>query len=396
VVQYVNFPTGDGFGWGVAGEYCALELARLCPTRLINANFAAVPSRDAGRQQALASLHISEEQLKAFPKIGGRIQLDGPLIQEITMPTFRPERTDLRGTRTVGYAFFEANLLGQRFAQICGYFDWVVCGSSWCTDILRQHGATNVSTVLQGVDSALFSPALSLKQQRLDSFVVFSGGKFEYRKGQDIVIRAFKVLHDRHRDVLLVNAWFNHWPATVATMWKSTLIQLPAFAGTCEQIIQNVLATNGIDLSRVVTLGRLSNADMPTIYRDTDIGLFPNRCEGGTNLVMTEYMACGKPVLAVDTTGQHDVLAADHALLLGAGNAIPVPGPSGEPVASWDEPNLDEAIEKLEWAYQHRDEIRRIGMQGAQFATNLTWVRTAQNLFRVMHDTAGQRRAGSV
>ena len=312
------------------------------------------------------------------------------------MPTFLPERRDLRGTRTIGYAFFEANLLGPRFAQICGYFDWVVCGSSWCTHILRQHGASNVSTVLQGADPALFSPALSLKQRWLDRFVVFSGGKFEYRKGQDIVIRAFKVLQDRHRDVLLVNAWFNHWPATFASMWHSTIIQLPAFAGTCEQIIQSVLATNGIDLSRVVTLGRLSNADMPAIYRDTDIGLFPNRCEGGTNLVMTEYMASGKPVLAADTTGQHDVLSADHALLLGADRAIPVSGPSGEPIASWNEPNLEEMIEKLEWAYHHRDELERIGMAAGRFTANLTWERTALNLFHLMHDTADSRGEGSV
>ena len=385
MVQYVNLPTGDGFGWGVAGEYCALELARLSPTRLINANLGAVPSRDANRQQALASLHIREEQLNAFPKEGGKIQLDGPLIQEITMPTFLPQRTDLRGTRSIGYAFFEANLWGPRFAQTCRYFDWVVCGSSWCTNILRQNGATNVSTVLQGVDSQLFSPALSLKKQWHDRFVVFSGGKFEYRKGQDIVIRAYKVLQDRHRDVMLVNAWFNHWPGSVGSMWNSPIIRLPAFAGTCEQIIQNVLATNGIDLSRVATLGRLSNAVMPAVYRETDIGLFPNRCEGGTNLVMTEYMACGKPVLAVDATGQHDVLSADHALLIGTGKEIPVKEPTGEIVASWSEPNLDEMIEKLEWAYHHRDEIKQLGLKGSQFAANLTWERTAKDLFRVMH-----------
>ena len=42
--------------------------------------------------------------------------------------------------------------------------------------------------------------------------MVFSGGKFELRKGQDVVIRAYRVLEDRHPDVMLVNAWFNPWP----------------------------------------------------------------------------------------------------------------------------------------------------------------------------------------
>ena len=51
-VQYVSLPVGDGFGWGVAGENCALELARLAPTRLIS--LGTMPSRDSERQQALA------------------------------------------------------------------------------------------------------------------------------------------------------------------------------------------------------------------------------------------------------------------------------------------------------------------------------------------------------
>jgi glycosyltransferase involved in cell wall biosynthesis len=45
-------------------------------------------------------------------------------------------------------------------------------------------------------------------------FVVFSGGKLERRKGQDILMAAFKQFRDRHprADALLVVAWHNYWP----------------------------------------------------------------------------------------------------------------------------------------------------------------------------------------
>ena len=51
-----------------------------------------------------------------------------------------------------------------------------------------------------------------------DRFVIFSGGKFELRKGQDIVIRAVKIMQDRHHDVVLVNSWFNAWQQSIDTM----------------------------------------------------------------------------------------------------------------------------------------------------------------------------------
>ena len=42
---------------------------------------------------------------------------------------------------------------------------------------------------------------------------------------------------------------------------------------------------------------------MPQVYQNTDVGIFPSRCEAGTNLVMMEYMACGKPAIATVGTG---------------------------------------------------------------------------------------------
>src|SRR5262249_25853626 len=161
----------------------------------------------------------------------------------ILAPHFWPARPDLRGTRTVGYTFFEENLLAPANAAASTHFDWIATGSNWCTDLLRAQGMTNVSTVWEGVDRAIFSPALADKQMFRDSFVVFNGGKFEHRKSQDIVIRAFKVLHDRHPDVLLVNAWTNPSLKSFATMSRSPLIAMPSsLQGSFKTLVQEILA----------------------------------------------------------------------------------------------------------------------------------------------------------
>jgi glycosyltransferase involved in cell wall biosynthesis len=154
-------------------------------------------------------------------------------------------------------------------------------------------------------------------------------------------------------------------------------------SGQYVQVMNQLLAHNGLDVSRVVTLAPRANALMARIYRNTDIGIFPNRCEGGTNLVLMEYMACGRPVAAVATTGHADVVREDYALVIGAPTENTLSGPAG-PVARWPEPNLEEAVEKLEWAYQHREEMKEMGRKAGEAMGKLTWRETAGVFMRML------------
>ena len=45
----------------------------------------------------------------------------------------------------------------------------------------------------------------------------------------------------------------------------------------------------------------------------------------------------------------------------------------GVPAAVWPEPDLDDAIDKLEWAYQNRDKMRALGQQAAKDLAERTW-----------------------
>ncbi len=222
-----------------------------------------------------------------------------------------------------------------------------------------------------------------------DKFAVFSGGKFEFRKGQDIVIRAYKALQDRHKDVVLVNAWHNPWPAVFETMRRSALIRFSPGSGRGEEMINRVLADNGIDLERVITCPRQLNSAMAGIYHNTDVGLFPNRCEGGTNLALMEYMACGKPVIAVDSTGHADIVNGSNALVIATKGETILRDDDGVAVARWPEPDLDDAIDKLEWAYQNQEKLRDLGRQAGVDLAKFTWRRTAERLRGIIHEVAG-------
>lgn len=383
---YIDFPLGSAHGWGVCGKYCTRELGRLTPTRMLAEQFTPEIVGDGFEWHELAQFHFPHERLTAFPRQEEVTRLDAPLLECIESKQMLPASPRIRGTRTVGYSFFEENVLKPEWIDNARrHFDWVATGSTWCTRLLEERGLDRVSTVIQGVDHSVFFPRPDGREFLRDHFVVFSGGKFELRKGQDIVIRAYKVLQDRHADVMLVNAWYNPWPYSVQTMLSSRLIRFnPPAKTSYVGFVDAVLADNGIDLKRVVTLLPQPNQMMPRVYANADVGLFPNRCEGGTNLVLMEFMACGKPVIASDATGHADVVKSGNALLIEAKQTTEIRDQAGETIAVWPEPELDQTIAQLEHAYQHRDELRARGARAGQDLASWTWGRTAAEFLRLL------------
>ena len=83
-------------------------------------------------------------------------------------------------------------------------------------------GVEHCSTLVQGVDFERFTD--QPWNDELKGFRVFSGGKYEFRKGQDIVIAAMEQFMSVRDDAFLVTSWSNPWPETAKTMENSWLI----------------------------------------------------------------------------------------------------------------------------------------------------------------------------
>lgn len=331
-------PTGIAHGWGIAGQHLIEEIYRLPP----------IPD---------VTLH------------------------SMNNPDFAPSFPDKWNKVNVGYCFFENDIEAYRhLKKAVEMWDFIVAGSSWCEYHLRLWGIERTATVLQGIDPGDF---YQLPPRSDDGrFIVFSGGKFELRKSQDIVIAAMKVFMARHRDAWLSCAWHNQWPFSVATMAGSPFIQFAMEERPCEEIILATLEHNGIDTTRVMLHPMMPNSAMQEVYQQSDIGLFPNRCEGGNNMVMSEYMACGRTAIASNKTGHGDVITSDNAFEL-ADYTIRMIEHNGQPSALWFEPSVEEVIEKLELAYQHRDHITQKADQAAKDLKKLDWKRAAQQFYEI-------------
>ncbi len=380
---YLILPRGSNFGWGVCGKYLVKEISDITDVKYITESFGVNDIGEEYEFYFLKSKLISEAEAREINN-GATRQVEGPILQAIGNQTLMPWGPEIKGTFKAGYTFFEENILQQEYIQNGkNNFDVVITGSKWCEEVLRDHGLDNVRTVIQGIDPQIFNPYHSEKEIFKDRFVVFSGGKFEIRKGQDIVIKAYKVLQDRHKDVMLVNAWFNMWGDSMNTMAVSPHIKYEVKSKDYKTVMNKILQDNGIDTRRVVTMLPRPNAIMAKIYKNTDIGLFPNRCEGGTNLVLMEYMACRKPVIASYSSGHRDVINKDNSIMIENMKQIDI-NRGDTRIAVWDDPDLDETISHLEWAYQHRDELSSYGLQAGNDLKELTWKKSAEKFVEIV------------
>lgn len=100
-------------------------------------------------------------------------------------------------------------------------------------------------------------------------------------------------------------------------------------------------------------------------------------------MVMCEYMACGRTVIASDATGHADVVTAQNAFPLVNYSPILIKDAAGEASAIWHEVSVDEIIEKLEFAYQNKDFCAQKGHVAADAMKQLSWDKAAREFHAI-------------
>jgi len=118
-------------------------------------------------------------------------------------------------------------------------------------------------------------------------------------------------------------------------------------------------------------LGFLPNAQMPRVFSEVDVAVFPNRCEGGTNLVAMEAMACGVPTILSANTGHRDLVAVGGCMALA--DQGPPPAIAGIGTDGWGETPVEAVLEALESAYQDPAAARAGAAAGAEAMATWSW-----------------------
>jgi glycosyltransferase involved in cell wall biosynthesis len=266
------------------------------------------------------------------------------------------EGVALWGDRNIGMIFYADTRFDPASLDFLRRMDVVICGSRYNKTLLREAGLDNVRMVWQGIDPT--ETGQPPRRRRWgDRFVVFSGGKLEFRKGQDIVLAAFRRFQQNHPDALLVTAWHSFWPGLALTMAESTLLSVfPEIRDNTVQVAQWA-ADNGVSPENFVDLGLVSRPLIAEIMAECDVAVFPNRCEGGTNLVAMEALACGVSTVVAANSGQLDLLEWGD-ICWPLTRQTPLADPDGRR-RGWAASDPEELVEAMETIYRNGADVER-------------------------------------
>lgn len=186
------------------------------------------------------------------------------------------------GTK-IGFPFFELDKFTEIEKHHLNSVDKLFVCSNWAKDICLDNlklPSENIFVVPLGVDSELFKPCLSNREIRGDTTVFFNCGKWEVRKGHDVLVEIFNTAFSENDNVEL---WM---------MCTNPFLNQEENQQWIDKYKKSKLG------SKIKIIPRLkSQQEVYSIMENIDCGIFPSRAEGW-NLELLEILSCGKMAIA--------------------------------------------------------------------------------------------------
>lgn len=374
---------GQGTGWGRYGIGLALALRRLGHGVLLNEGVA----DDAG---AIHAARFCAEQLLT----GARKVTLRPIGN-----TFDSRPADDQGTK-VGLLVTECSELSDRQITNLKTYDVVLAGCEWGRKVLAVHEVASIAFP-QGVDTLTFSPDRQRPVRREgDPFLIFSGGKIEFRKGHDLVIETFRTLRRRFPEInaKLVISWHNFWPNTIGGLHHTGhLTSLPTFTDGRWNFAE-WLPTQGVSAEDVIVLDPLLSESMAQIIRDCDAGLFLSRAEGNVNMSLAECLACGVPAVVSGNTGHLEYINEPLVTLASTWPLQRRTLPDYTGLDGWGEVDPNECAAMLAMIAKERTDMKvftgvehipTASAAAKDFASRWSWDTRAAALVKLLEDALG-------
>lgn len=193
------------------------------------------------------------------------------------------------------YVFFEIDTFDDRRIRHTESTDLLFVSSEWAKDIVLNNTKINKYNIIVapcGVDTDIFN--YTPIRTKNNKCIFFTCGKWEYRKGHDIIIKAFNRAFDSNEDVELRmmcdNPFLN---SAESKYWENMYLD-----------------------DRISLIGRVdSQLTLAYIMGQADCGVFPSRAEGW-NLELLEMMACGKPCITTNYSAHTQFCNTENCMLI--------------------------------------------------------------------------------
>jgi glycosyltransferase involved in cell wall biosynthesis len=199
------------------------------------------------------------------------------------------------------FPFFELTLLNKKEIHHLNTADEIIVTCEWAKTILQQNGIQKkINIVPLGVNTQIFDHTIKSALKKEDKFIFMNIGKWEVRKGHDVLVHWFNEVFTEKDDVEL-------WIEASSSEYAFTQQELDKW----HKLYSECKLGNKIKI-----FPRLNTqAEIAQLMSYADCGIFPTRAEGW-NLELLEMMAMNKPVITTNYSAHKAFCDKDNAMLV--------------------------------------------------------------------------------
>lgn len=270
----------------------------------------------------------------------------------------------------IGYSIFELDRFTRIEQEEVGAMDHIFVCSKWARNIvLDQCSGTlhpdNVHVIPCGVDRTVFHENVGNPDPKWTTFL--NVGKWEYRKGHDVLVEAFsRAFEPRDR----VRLWMmNHNP----------------FLSTQQTKEWEDMYKNSPMGDRISFLPRVhSHYGVAQAMTEADCGVFPSRAEGW-NLELLEMMSMGKQVITTNYSAHTEFCNNDNAKLIQIDDIEPAYDGvffGNDTVGNWaklGDNQQDALVEHLRAVHENKT----VNVTGIETAKVFSWEAAAKRVLEI-------------
>ena len=267
----------------------------------------------------------------------------------------------------LGFPIFELDSFAQIERRSMTLCSSVITCSQWGAAIVEDNIPRACHVVPLGIDPEIFKPC---GPSQLQKTIFFNGGKWEIRKGHDILIECFNRAFETTDNVELWLMCDNPFLQDGGKYWID-------------------LCKNSKLSQKIRIIPRLeTQREVYEVMKKVDVGVFPSHAEGW-NLELLELMSIGKHVIATNYSAHTEYTNNINCNLITITDKEPAyDGIWFHGQGSWakiGEPQKTELIDFMKFRHSQKQEgILGINNKGIETGLKYTWANSARTLLDIL------------
>lgn len=282
-----------------------------------------------------------------------------------------PEIIDHFPVYWIGYFPVDGKPVPKQWKPLLDRMDKLIVISKYAQEAVREIlPQREVELLYHGVDPSIYKP---MKKEEIEAsreingwkgkFIVLNVNRNQIRKQIPVTIKAFARFAQNKDDVLLVL----RMQAVEQMGWDlPDLIERFGLRG--KAIIVDAPVGKGISEQELIALYNMADVHVSTTAGE------------GFGLTTLESMSCGTPVLITDCSNSRELIQSEKQLIKVKEMII------ANRNIEQAYPDPDDLADKLEYFYNNRKELARLGKKCRKFALNMTWDHAREKMIRILKD----------